>query len=357
MNHTVKLALRRVTQAGAGLSALTLALAGGTGAAFAAQAPQLAHGSASILGNDLSIHGTAGTDDIAITLADPTHLAVDFHNGVQPQTFDLAAFGLITVNLGDGNDQFLEQPSGGVLASKPLVVFGGNGNDSIIGGDANDTLYGGAGDDVIAGGDGVDLIFGGIGNDIVNGNKGNDTEILGDGDDTAVWNPGEASDTVDGGTGIDTLAFNGSALAENMNLFADHSHAIFTRDLGTIRMDLAHLERVDVATLAGSDRVEVDNLAGTGVTQANIDLSAGGKSDNEFDDVNVAGTNRSDDIAVGASAGVVSVRGLSATVNVTGADTTDELQINTLLGKDRATVSNKASQSMDVNVQFGPVAL
>jgi len=359
MNHTAKFALRRATQVGAGLSALALALTAGTGTAFAAEAPQVTHASASVLGGNLSVRGTASTDDIEISLADATHLAVDFHDGTTPQTFDISTFGLITVNLGGGNDVFLEQPSGGVLATKPLVVFGGDGNDSIQGGDANDTLYGGNGDDVISGGDGVDLIFGGGGDDVVNGNHGNDTEILGEGDDTAVWNPGEGSDAVSGGTGTDKLVFNGSGTADDaMSLFADGGHAIFERDPGAVRMDLVHVERVDAAALAGKDLIGIGDLTGTGLTQVDVDLSSQGVSDGQQDTVQVEGTNHADNIAVTTtSAGEVNVTGLHTAVRVIAADEFAHLDITTRLGKDTATVSNGASQTMAVQVHFGTPAL
>ena len=68
----------------------------------------------------------------------------------------------------------------------------------------------------------IDLIFAGGGNDRVAGGGGNDIAFLGAGDDLFTWNSGDGSDFVDGGAGIDTLAFNGSAAAETIKLSDRH---------------------------------------------------------------------------------------------------------------------------------------
>src|SRR5258708_37038132 len=59
-------------------------------------------------------------------------------------------------------------------------------------------LDGGDGDDTILGSNGSDTILGGPGNDTIDGNQGNDLVFMGPGDDTFNWDPGDGSDVVEG---------------------------------------------------------------------------------------------------------------------------------------------------------------
>ncbi|HVY05516.1 MAG TPA: calcium-binding protein [Burkholderiales bacterium] len=184
-----------------------------------------------------------------------------------------------------------------------LVVSGGNGNDVITAGNGlatkiQLTIDGGAGNDTITGGDGADLLLGGDGNDTIIGGRGNDTAQLGAGDDTFTWNPGDGSDVVEGNAGNDTLQFNGANVGENMTLAANGSHAVLTRDVAAITMDLHGMEIVNVTALGGVDNITIGNLAGTGVKQVNIDLAAaGGGDDGSVDTVTVAGATTDDAFA------------------------------------------------------------
>src|SRR5262249_40820667 len=149
-----------------------------------------------------------------------------------------------------------------------LTINGLAGNDTINAsglkaGVINLTINGGAGDDVITGSQGNDTVIGG---------QGADTAKLGAGDDTLVWNPGEGSDTVDGQAGNDTLLFNGANIAENMELSANGNHALLTRNVGTITMDLKSVETVDINALGGADTITVDDQSKTDVRNVNIDL-------------------------------------------------------------------------------------
>jgi Ca2+-binding RTX toxin-like protein len=95
------------------------------------------------------------------------------------------------------------------------------------------------------------------------------------------------------------------------------------------------IERVNFAALGGSDTVNVNNLAGTGVTAVNIDLAGvPGTGDGQADSVIVAGTNKADTIGISGSAGNVAVTGLPSLVNITGAESTDQLTVDALGGND-----------------------
>ncbi len=95
------------------------------------------------------------------------------------------------------------------------TIFGGAGNDSIQGNADPDLLYGGAGNDTINGGpfdtsndtifgeDGNDVLFGDGGNDSIYGGAGNDSILGEDGDDTLLGEAG--NDTIYGGAGRDSI--------------------------------------------------------------------------------------------------------------------------------------------------------
>jgi Ca2+-binding RTX toxin-like protein len=316
---------------------------------------QPASPSASVRGGTLTIVGTDGDDAIAVQLAaaDPNTLRVDLGNGTAPQAFDRSTFTAITVFLRGGDDQFRVVPGGGTLADEALSVDGDVGRDTIVGGDGNDNLAGGAGADTILGGDGTDLIFGNRGDDAVNGNRGNDPEFLGRGRDDALWNPGEGSDVVHGGAASDTLFFNGSDLAEIMSLSANNSRAVFLRNLGGIRMDMDSVENLDLAALGGADSVTIDNLDGTDVRRADIDLSSQGAGDLQVDSVTVNGTNQADNVKVDADNGAVDVTGLRAETRITGSEPTDQLTVNSLGGNDKVDVRNAAKALIGIEVDLG----
>src|SRR5207342_2552784 len=136
------------------------------------------------------------------------------------------------------------------------------------------TLEGGDDGDDLRGGDGADILNGGKGDDIVDGNIGADQATLGAGDDRFQWDPGDGSDTVEGQGGDDQLDFNGSNAPEQIELSADSGRTRLTRNVGLITMDFDGIERVKVRALGGTDTVTVDDLAGTGVENVDVDLSA-----------------------------------------------------------------------------------
>jgi Ca2+-binding RTX toxin-like protein len=89
-------------------------------------------------------------------------------------------------------------------------ILGMGGDDTLSGGLGNDVLDGGAGNDTLFGGSGKDVLDGGAGNDTLVGNDGGAGAFLhesntltgGNGNDTLI---GDASDTINGGAGLDVL--------------------------------------------------------------------------------------------------------------------------------------------------------
>jgi Ca2+-binding RTX toxin-like protein len=144
--------------------------------------------------------------------------------------------------------------------------------------------------------------------------------------------------TVDGGTGNDTLQFNGSNANENIDLSANGSRLRLFRDVGNATMDVNGVEQVNVVALGGADTITVNDLSGTGVTDVNIDLAApagGGSGDGQADTVIVNGTAGNDAITVAGDAGSAAVLGLAARVHITGAEAAiDRLIVNAGAGAD-----------------------
>jgi Ca2+-binding RTX toxin-like protein len=252
--------------------------------------------------------------------------------------------------------------SGVEAANDRLIINGLGGNDTIdasmlAAGVIGLTIDGGAGNDTITGSQSADTLDGGDGNDKVSGGLGNDFADLGAGDDTFTWNPGDGSDTVLGGTGSDTLVFNGSNAAEIMQISANGSNAVLGRDVGNIIMTLNGIEHIQLNASGDADKIFVNDLTGTGVTQVAIDLSGtvGGKTgDGAADTVTVNGTNGDDNIKVVNSGGSIVVNGLAAQVTIAHAEAGDSLVINGLGGNDTIDASAiKAGQLASLTINGG----
>jgi len=99
-----------------------------------------------------------------------------------------------------------------VAAVKPLMLTGGNGNDTLTGYESSETIVGNGGNDVLYGRGGDDVLEGGVGNDNLQGDAGADTLLGGEGADTLqggagddLLNGGDGADMLQGGAGNDVL--------------------------------------------------------------------------------------------------------------------------------------------------------
>lgn len=307
--------------------------------------------SATVANGVLTVIGTNHADSVTIDFTSADTVGVDVDG--EHQSLRRGTFTSVSVFTGAGDDAVRATSGGSAASDLPLTILAGNGVDSVTGGAGADTIVGDDGDDRLLGGAGNDLLFGGRGADFVNGQVGTDTEVLGTGDDTAGWLPGEGSDAVSGGPGVDTLAFTGSAGDEVMSLSASGHRAVFLRSPGSVRMDLDTVERLDLAPLGGADNVTIGDLTGTDLGEALVDLSQNLAGDHGDDTVVVNGTAGADEIAVGADNGAVDVSGLQPRTRITGAETTDELDVNAGAGDDRVDVTDAARAAMDVHVDLG----
>jgi Ca2+-binding RTX toxin-like protein len=225
----------------------------------------------------------------------------------------------------------------GAEPSDRLAVETEGGNDrldasQLAAGAVTLTLDGGSGDDALAGGAGADMLVGGDGNDTIDGNQGADVALMGTGDDKFIWVPGDGSDVVEGQDGNDTMLFNGANGSESFDLAANGPRLRFTRSVGSIVMDVAGVEKVQVAALGGADTITQHDLTGTGVTTVELDLGAG---DGQTDDVVIAGSANADLVAVAGDESGVTVGGsAAATVSILHAEPGDELDVQGLGGDD-----------------------
>jgi Ca2+-binding RTX toxin-like protein len=296
--------------------------------------------------DQLIVNGLAGNDVVSASVAQAGAPALVFEGGdgndtaliegsSDADTFAIAANGT-RAHVDSGNLHL------DVGTTESLVIHGGSGDDnfSAVGNLAaltSLTLDGGAGNDTILGGNGADLLIGGDGNDFIDGNQGNDVAQMGAGDDTFQWDPGDGSDVVEGGDGADTMLFNGANIAENMEVFANGQRALFTRNIGTITMDLNDVERIDVTARGGTDLVRVHDLTGTDVKEVNVDLAATpgtGSGDGAADQVVVEGTGGDDIIHAEANGASATVTGLAAVTNVANLEATDQLIVDGRGGND-----------------------
>jgi Ca2+-binding RTX toxin-like protein len=240
-----------------------------------------------------------------------------------PFALDIGTTEQLVVNMNGGDDRF--SATGNLAALIGLTVDGGAGNDTILGSNGSDVLLGGDGDDFI------------------DGQQGGDTAFLGAGNDVFQWDPGDGSDTVEGQDGSDTLRFNGSAAQEIFALSANGGRVSFTRNLGSIVMDLDGLERVDLNALGGADAVTVGDLSGTDLTEVNVDLAGtlgGTVGDGQADTVAVNGTGGNDVIDVFGAGTSVAVLGLAARVNLSNLEgANDALVVNGGAGDDGITAT------------------
>jgi Ca2+-binding RTX toxin-like protein len=264
-------------------------------------------------------------------------LSVTGDNGDDAITVNRDAAGQILVNGGAISVQG-GQPT--LTNTTEIDVFGGNGNDTISldnvappAGQALPSahLFGGNGNDTLVGGGGNDILDGGNGNDTVIGGKGSDTAFLGNGNDTFIWNPGDGSDVVEGGNGFDTLDFRGANIAENINISANGSGALFSRAAGNVTEDLNGVERIQFEAVGkNADNITINDLTGTSVKQVAIDLGGGlpGGGDGQADMVAINSTS-GNPITVADNNGVVTVSGLASDVTLSNFEAgRDQLFIN-----------------------------
>lgn len=298
-------------------------------------------------GDDTDLNeGGAGTDTVEVNGGNGTEAFTVTANGVRvrfdrldpaPFSIDIGTSENLTLNANGGDDSF--SATGNLATLIKIVVDGGTGNDTLLGSNGNDQL------------------IGGDGNDFIDGQQGNDTVFMGAGNDVFQWDPGDGSDTVEGGDGNDSMIFNGSAAAELFEVTANGERVRFTRNVGSIVMDVNDIERLDLNAVGGVDSLTVNSLAGTDLTtiNANLAVAIGGTTgDAAADTIILNGTSGDDIIDVFGSGSSVSVLGLFTTVNITNSEgANDALFINGLGGNDGITASTLPAGVIKLTIDGG----
>ena len=284
-------------------------------------------------GDDTDLNeGGAGTDTVEVNGGNGAEVFTATANGTRvrfdrldpaPFSIDIGTSENLTLNANGGDDRF--SATGNLAALIKITVDGGTGNDTLLGSN------------------GADMLVGGDGNDFVDGQQGNDVAFLGAGDDVFQWDPGDGSDVVEGQDGADQLLFNGSAIAETFQASANGERVQFTRNIGSVVMDLDGIESLDLNTLGGTDMTIVNDLTGTDLVKVNVNQGGtigGTTGDAAADVVIVNGTQGNDIIDVFGSGTLVSVLGLTAQVNILNSEgANDSLAIYGLGGNDGITAT------------------
>jgi Ca2+-binding RTX toxin-like protein len=283
----------------------------------------------------VEVNGGNGTEGFSLTV-NGTRVRFDRINPA-PFSIDIGTSENLVLNANSGDDSF--SASGNLAALIQITVDGGLGNDMLLGSN------------------GIDRLLGGDGNDFVDGNQGADVAQMGAGDDTFQWDPGDGSDMVEGQDGTDAMLFNGANIAESFDASANGERVRFTRNIGTIVMDLNNIESIDLNALGDPDTLTVNDLSGTDIVELNVNLAGtlgDTAGDGQADTVIVNDTNGDDVILASGDANGIKVRGLAAQVNITGAEiANDKLTIKALAGNDVVDGSGLAAAAIRLTADGG----
>jgi Ca2+-binding RTX toxin-like protein len=319
----------------------------------------------------IDVEALGGADNAVVNDVSGTdlkHVALDLEGAIGGGAGDGAA-DAVTVSGTNGPDDIHITAVGSIVdvdgtpaevqiehseaANDKLTVNGLAGGDTITGGPGLAALI----QLVINGGTEVDSLSGGDGPDRIVGQQQNDQMFGGAGNDTLVWNPGDGNDRIEGQSGNDTMEFNGAGVAETFDASAVAGRLRFTRNIANIVMDVGTTERIDLRALGGADAAVFNDLSGTGVTKADIDLAGalgGTAGDGAADVVTVNGTDGPDNVAVAANGGVVDVTGLSTAFGISHSEAAnDTLAIKTLAGNDDVAVGGGVAALIQRLVDLG----
>lgn len=312
---------------------------------------------------DLSVSGCVDLQDLAIMLAhygeSCSEISAEFSEGILTVTGSDAdnsmivsrnAAGTLFVN---GGAVPIQWGPATIYNTALIRMHGLAGSDELRLDETNGPLPAAE----MFGGEGIDQLFGGSAADLLDGEQGADIMHGGADDDIFVWDPGDGSDLVEGDAGRDTLLFNGADAAETVNISANGSRARFFRNLGNILMDCDGVEVVTFKALGGADQMTVDNLAGTAVTEINLNLAAtldGTAGDAAADTVIVNATAGADTIDILRAGTSVAIVGLAARVNITASEAaSDSLVVNALGDNDGVTATTLPSGVTRLTIDGG----
>lgn len=202
------------------------------------------------------------------------------------------------------------------------------------------------------GGDGTDHLLGSDGTDFLIGGKGNDFMFGGDGADGFSWSQGDGNDLIEGGSGSDVLEFNGANANDVLSLSAFGSRLKLSREAGSVNLDVADVEELDLNTLDGNDQVNVGDLSTTSVRLLRIHT---GDDANLADTVILHGSPTADSVHVSLlNANSVVAQGLSIPIVISGVNAADNLVVNGNGGADKLTADPGARALVNIGLFADP---
>ncbi len=139
--------------------------------------------SVSVVKETLNIEGTAGRDEILLSVHPQVINLMSVKVNGDEKAFLLGSFKVININTLGGNDMVRV---GELYDAHPayLNIDLGPGNDRVYGSARNEKIIGGTGNDRVSAGAGNDYVNAGVGNDVIVGEVGNDTLVGLDGNDS-----------------------------------------------------------------------------------------------------------------------------------------------------------------------------
>ncbi|ABR63111.1 SMc04171 family calcium-binding repeat protein [Sinorhizobium medicae] len=224
------------------------------------------------------LHGGAGDDQIVLT---GTGGAVTGGLGFDRLTVDISMLSDQLVFNGVSGHGIIGYGS----AEERHIFFHDVEWLSIVSGSGNDRIVGTAGHDRISTGVGIDVVVAGAGNDVITNTGGQDRLEGGDGNDRFVL-VGTGS-TVFGGAGDDTLTLDLAATLGDIVFNANTGHAIIasrTPDERHVFAQHSEIERIEVITGSGNDRVQGTTSGDVIKTDAGDDVVDGGAGDDSITD-------------------------------------------------------------------------
>lgn len=334
-----------------------------------------------ITNNGLSVMTSTSAPSVTFPVA--AAIVIDLADGNDSLTIssiDTQSSTPISVNGGDGNDTL----KAAVTLTKPVLFFGGLGNDVLAGGAAGDQLFGDEGNDSISGGSGDDNLDGGaddgVGSTDVNllyetanvSFELTDTSLVGVGTDTLAnlqlakltGGAGNNIFTISDWTGGGTLT--GSTGTDRIVAIRDTDMTLSNSSLVSIGYGTLTLATIETAALTGGDsnnkiRANAFSLGAVTLNGGNGDdvLVGGTKDDSLFGgagrDLLIGGAGKDtlsgdagDDILIG---GTSSVSNNVAALNAVMAEWTSgndfATRVNNLTNGGGANGSTKLSATND----------
>ncbi|PIG94249.1 FG-GAP repeat protein [Gloeocapsopsis sp. IPPAS B-1203] len=191
---------------------------------------------------------------------------IDGSNGFIINSNNLAISSAGDIN-GDGYDDIIlgargASPNGRVGAGESYVIYGRDFTQGV-------TRQGTAGNDLLIGTNADDILIGGLGNDTLRGGGGSNVLYGGAGDDVLIYSP--QNRRMDGGSGTDTLAVDGSGVTLDLTAIPNNQiRGVEIIDLTGTGDNTLQLTRLDLLNLSDSTNQlivngnSVDSIISTG---------------------------------------------------------------------------------------------